>query len=132
MKKLYYLFVCLGKIITIWSVMLIISVSGVSISSKGKVNYGDRCTQNFNDGFIKKFKYEGNNLSYDKLECNTYYLEYTSILTEEENIIFLTSISKLFYDNDVDCNLHIIIKSNEYQILSTIVDYKVNYTITLI
>ena len=132
MKKLYYLFVCIGKIITIWTIMLIVSISGVSIVSKGKVNYGDRCNQSFNDEFIKNYEYTGNELNSSVLACNTYYLEYTTVLSEEENVLFLTSLAKLFYDNYINANIHIILRSKEYQILSTIVEYQVNYTITLI
>ena len=71
-------------------------------------------------------------LNNNKLVCNTYYLEYETKLKEEENVLFLSSLSKLLYDNDVDTNIHVIMKNDDYQIIATIVDYKVSYTISII
>ena len=43
-----------------------------------------------------------------------------------------TGLSKLFYDNDTSIDIHVTIHNDEYQILSTIIDYKISYTKTLI
>ena len=132
MKKLYYFFVYCGEILFIWSIIFIISISLQSISIKGQVNYGDRCYASFNDNFIKEYDYEGVILTSNKLKCNTYYLEYNSELNEQENLIFLLSLSKLFSDNSININTHLIIKNENYQILATIVDYQVTYTKSII
>lgn len=132
MKKLYYFFVNCGKVIFIWMIMLLVSVSLNSVVTKGKVNYGNRCYQSFDDNFVRAYQYSGTALNYGKLECNTYYLEYETTLEESENITFLVSLSKLFYDNSINCNIHVILKGEGYQVLSTIVDYQVTYTKSII
>jgi hypothetical protein len=113
-------------------IITIASISLISVSNKGKVDYGGRCYQSFDDSFVETYGYLGIELKDNKLVCNTYYLEYESVLNERENILFLNSISKLFYDNSIDCNIHIILKTNQFLILSTIIDYKVSYTTTTI
>ena len=132
MRKLYYFFVNGGKVICIWAFMFVLSITFQSLVIKGKVDYGNRCTQVFNDEFIVEYEYEGILLKEGKLECNTYYLQYQTQLVEEKNIMFLSSISKLFYDNNVNCNIHIILQNSDYQIIATIVDYKVSYIKSLI
>ena len=130
MRKLYYFFVNLGKIIFIWSIMFVISISAQSFTRKGQVDYGGRCYQNFSDEVIKKYSYNGIVLTSGKLQCNTYYLEYTTNLEKEKNIIFLSSLAKLLYDNNIDCNIHVILNGNGYQMLSTIIDNYVSYNIS--
>jgi len=132
MKRIYYFLVNCGKVIFVWAVLFIISISFYSLTIKGKVNYGNRCYHNFDDSFIIEYKYDGIEMKNGYLECNTYYLQYNSSLSENENLLFLISLAKLFYDNEVSTNVHVIIKNNNYQVLSTIVDYKVSYTISLI
>ena len=53
-------------------------------------------------------------------------------LDETDNLTFLVSLSKLFYDNNIGSDIHIIIKNEDYQMISTIVDYKVSYIKSLI
>ena len=130
MKKLYYFFVKSGKILFIWSLLTIISITFQSLTIKGKVNYGGRCYQEINDNFVKEYEYEGIDFISGKLECNTYYLIYNSNLNEEENLKFLVSLSKLFVDNNEDINIHVVIKCEDYQMLSTIVDYKLSYVVS--
>ena len=132
MKRLYYFFVNAGKVAFLSTLLLVISVSLYSLTIKGKVNYGNRCYVSFDTELIDKYEYNGIRLLSSYLECNTCYLEYSSDLNEENNLLFLASLSKLFRDNDVDSNFHIIIKTNDYQILSTIVNYNISYTKTLI
>ena len=134
MRKLYYFFITAGKFITIFTFLVLISVCLQSVVLKGKVDYGGRCYQNFNDEFLKDYSYSNIKLSSSNLICNTYYLEYETTLNEKESILFLTSLSKLFYDNNVNCNTHVVLINNndQYQILSTIVDYKVSYTKTIL
>lgn len=132
MKKLYYFFVNSGKIVFVWTLLLTTSVSLYSLTIKGKVNYGGRCYQNFDDSIIRNMNYKNVKFENGYLACNTYYLEYTSTLSEDNNVIFLVSLSKLLSDNNIDCNIHVVIKNEEYQILSTIVDYQVSYTKTLV
>lgn len=132
MKNIYYFLVSSGKVLFIWMVLLVVSVSIHSITIKGKVNYGERCYQSIRGDVIKKYSYDGTNLTHESLDCNTYYLEYTSTLNEKENILFLASLSKLLSDNDIDCNVHVIIKCEDYQLLSTIVDYQISYTKSII
>ena len=127
MKKLYYFFVKIGKITFVWALLVIISISINSLTIKGKVNYGERCYQDFDDSIIKTYSYEGVKLNKGVLECNTYYLNYVSLLQEEENLRFLISISKLLIENKIEINMHIFIKCEEYQMIATIVDYKVSY-----
>ena len=132
MKKLYYFFVKSGEILFIWSLLLIISITIYSLTIRGKVNYGNRCYANIDDTFIKEYKYEKIELENSNLECNTYYLMYTSLLDEANNLKFLLSLSKLLIDNNINLNMHVIIKGDNYQMLSTIVDYKVSYVISQI
>ena len=49
---------------------------------------------------------------------------------EKQNVNFLVSIAKLLSDNKVNIDVHVIIKNNDSQIIATIVDYKVSYTIS--
>ena len=127
MKKLYYFFVKCGEILFIWSLLVIISISIQSLTIKGEVNYGDRCYQDFDDELIKKYEYEGVIYKEGNLSCNTYYLTYNSNLQEQQNLRFLISLSKLLLDNNIKLNFHVVIQCDEYQMLSTIVDYKVSY-----
>ena len=132
MKKLYYFFVYAGEVLFIWSVIFILSISFQSLVIKGKVEYGKRCYQNFNDEFVRLYEYKDITLERGTLKCNTYYLEYNSELTEEENVIFLVSLSKLFKDNNIDSDIHVTIINNNFQIMSTIVNYQVSYTKSII
>ena len=132
MRKLYYFFVYAGEVIFIWSVIFILSISLQSIVIKGKVEYGGRCYQAFDDVFINTYQYEGVMLNRGGLKCNTYYLEYESTLTEEENLVFLVSISRLFKEHEVNSNIHVTITNDNFQIMSTIVGYKVSYTKSII
>ena len=127
MRKLYYFFVSAGEVIFVWSLIFILSVTLQSVVIKGKVDYGGRCYSEFNDEFIISFDYNGIVLKNGYLECNTYYLVYETDLNENDNIIFLASIAKLFKDNDIDINIHVMLINKEYQIIATIVDYQVNY-----
>lgn len=127
MKKLYYFFVKSGEVLFIWSLLVILSITMQSLTIKGKVNYGQRCYQSIDTSFIQKYEYIGVELKSDILECNTYYLTYSSALDENDNLRFLVSLSKLLSDNKIDINMHVTIRCEEYQMLSTIVDYKVSY-----
>lgn len=130
MKKIYYFLVKGGEIIFIWSLIFIVSITLQSVVIKGQVNYGDRCYKSFEDDFIKEYKYDGVSLNYGYLKCNTYYLEYTSDNSEKQNLNFLISIAKLLSDNNVDIDVHVIIKNKDSQIMATIVDYQVSYTVS--
>lgn len=130
MKKIYYFLVRCGEIIFVWSLIFIISISLQSIVIKRQINYGKRCYQVFNDDFIKEYEYSGITLNYGYTKCNTYYLEYISENEEKQNVNFLVSIAKLLSDNKVNIDVHVIIKNNDSQIIATIVDYKVSYTIS--
>lgn len=128
MKRVYYFFVNCGEVVFIWSLIFIISISLQSVVIRGQINYGERCYQTFNDEFIKNYNYDGITLNYGRINCNTYYLEYSSVLEEKQNLNFLVSISKLLHDYNVDIDTHIIIKNEHMQILATIVNYQVTYT----
>lgn len=132
MKRIYYFLVNSGKVLFIWMILSVLSVSLYSFTIKGKVNYGDRCYQFFDQTCIKNYQYEGVELQSSNLECNTYYLSYKSVLEEKENLVFLASLSKLLSDNKINVDVHIIIKCDNYQILSTIVDYQISYVKSLI
>ena len=132
MKFIYRFIVNVGKVIFIWGFLLVVSISCYSLTIKGKVNYGDRCNEIIDDTFLKEYKYDGVELVDGKLECNTYYVNYISNLDEEANIVFLVSLAKIFYDNNENSDIHVIIESDNYQILSTIVNYQVSYTISFI
>ena len=127
MKKIYYFLVKSGEVLFIWSVLFILSISFYSFTIKGKVNYGDRCYQKLNDDALINYDYDGIILKSGSLECNTLYLEYDSKLNEKENLRFLVSLSKIAHDSNTDVDMHIIIKAEDYQILSSIVDYQVSY-----
>lgn len=128
MRKLYYFFVNSGKVVFIWLIMLIVSICLYSLSIKGKVNYGNRCYVQFNDDVIANYNYDGIMLESANLQCNTYYLQYSSSLNENENLLFLARITKLLYDEDITINVHVIINTKDYVMISTIVDYKISYT----
>ena len=130
MRKLYYFFVTGGKVICIWALIFIISITCQSVVIKGKVDYGNRCIQSFDDNFVLEYKYKGTELRSQKLECNTYYLEYQTELDEKQNILFLSTLSKLFYDHGIDCDIHLILIHKNYQMIATIVDYKVSYIVS--
>lgn len=112
--------------------LLIISISLISLTMKGKVNYGGRCTTKIDENIILNHNYKDIILTSNYLGCNTYYLEYNSDLEEKENIIFLASLSKLLSDNNININMHVIIKNQNYQLIATIVDYNISYVKTLI
>lgn len=132
MKKLYYFFVYAGEVLFIWSIIFILSISFQSIVIKGKVEYGERCNQSFNDEFIRLYDYNGITFNRGILKCNTYYLDYNSELNEEENVIFLVSVSKLFKDNNINSDIHVTITNKDFQIMATIVDYQVSYIKSII
>lgn len=130
--RIYKFFIKSGQVAFIWVILFVISISLYSITIKGKVNYGDRCYQSINEDVIKSYQYEGVLLNNGYLACNTYYLEYKSELEEKDNVIFLAAVAKLLSDNDITCDMHIIIKCKDYQIIATIVDYNISYTKSLI
>ena len=127
MKKLYYFFVTGGKVLFIWMIMLILSISLYSLSIKGKVDYGNRCKFEMGDEVLAQYSHERIELIASEIKCNTQYLEYRSLLSEKENSLFLVSLAKLMYDEKITLNVHVIIKCDDYQMISTIVDYNVSY-----
>ena len=131
-KKTYKLLVNLGKIFFIWFLLFIISISINSFTIKGKANYGNRCNNSMNLSIFDNYKYKSINLISRYSECNTTYLEYESELNENDNIVFLVSLSKLLIDKNFNSDIHIIIRCREYQIIATIVDYRVSYIKSLI
>ena len=128
MRKLYYFFVIGGKVLFVWMIMFILSISLYSLSIKGKVNYGNRCRVEMDDEVLARYSHEGIELVTSEIKCNTQYLEYRSLLSEKENSLFLVSLAKLMYDEKITLNVHVIIKCDGYQMISTIVDYNVSYT----
>ena len=132
MKKIYTFLIKSGKVVFTWMILLVLSVSLYSFTIKGKVNYGDRCYVKLDDMSIKEYSYDGVKLLNGYLGCNTYYLEYESELDEKQNLLFLGALTKHLYDNNIDNNIHLIIKCKEYQMISTIVDYNITYTKSII
>ena len=113
MKKLYYFFVYAGEVLFVWSIIFVLSISFQSVVIKGKVEYGERCNQSFNDEFIRLYDYKGITFNHGILKCNTYYLDYNSELNEEENVVFLVSVS-IAIKNSSLFNSTIIILSKQY------------------
>lgn len=132
MRYIYSFFVKSGKILFTWMILLFLSISLYSLTIKGKTNYGNRCYVNIDDSIIKEYEYDGVILLSCYLGCNTYYLEYESVLDEDKNVIFLSALTKHLLDNNIDNDTHVIIKCKDYQIMSTIVDYNITYTKSII
>lgn len=131
MKKIYYFFVNSGKVLFIYSVLFLVAISLNSFAIKGEINYGNRCIANFNKEIIKEFSYEGVELSFYSLECNTYNLRYISRLSEEKEILFLASLSKFLSDKDIKSDIRLSVINDNHLLLASIVNYQISYTKTI-
>ena len=132
MKKLYLGIIKIGKIFVLVDLLIIISVVIQSFSIKGKVNYGNRCYISYDFTPVTNYTFEGIELVSSELKCNTFVINYKSVLDNKSNILFLNDLSKVLYENNIESDVNVTIVSINHQIIASIVDYKVNYVESLI
>lgn len=131
-KKIWKISVKLGLSLFLFSFMLITSISLVSFTQKGKVNYGSRCHSIINTKTIS-FLNQEEIISYDyDLKCNTLYLDLT--LKDNTRIdtakALLIRISSYYNSINYTTDTQITLKGNNYIILASLVKSDITINIT--
>lgn len=132
MKKVYHWMATIGKSFLIIDVLVVIAIVIQSFTTKGKVDYGDRCYVIEDFSVLDNYETEGITLLDASLKCNTYVMNYKSNLDSKGDLIFLSDLAKILFDNKVEADISVNIVSINHQIIASIVDYKVNYVETKI
>ena len=132
MKKVYHWMATIGKSFLIIDVLVVIAIVIQSFTTKGKVDYGDRCYVMGDFSVLDNYETEGITLLDASLKCNTYVMNYKSNLDSKGDLIFLSDLTKILFDNKVEADISVNIVSINHQIIASIVDYKVNYVETKI
>lgn len=132
MKKVYHWMATIGKSFLIIDVLVVIAIVIQSFTTKGKVDYGDRCYVIEDFSVLDNYETEGITLLDASLKCNTYVMNYKSNLDSKGDLIFLSDLTKILSDNKVEADISVNIVSINHQIIASIVDYKVNYVETKI
>ena len=130
-KTWHFLAKC-GLIIFIYCLMFIGSVSLVSITQKGVVNYGNRCNSILNNQAIYYLD-QTEIIAYDyELNCNTLYLDLSvnDDLSETSIKSLLVRISSYYKEINYSVDTQITIKNSKYLILASLVNYEVSLSIT--
>lgn len=122
--KIWNIFVKLGALFFIWTILLIGAISLFSLTNKGTIYYGNRCNCSLNNNAIKYLNQE-EIIAYDyELNCNTLYLDLSvdDKLSKEQIIALLVRISNYYNSIDYNINTQVTIKNTNYLILASIVD----------
>lgn len=130
-KTWHFLAKC-GLIIFIYFLMFIGSVSLVSITQKGVINYGDRCNSILNNHAINYLD-QVEIIAYDyELNCNTLYLDLSvnDDLSETTIKSLLVRISSYYKEINYSVDTQITIKNSKYLILASLVNYEVSLSVT--
>ena len=130
-KTWHFLAKC-GLIVFIYCLMFIGSVSLVSITQKGVVNYGNRCNSILNNQAIYYLD-QTEIIAYDyELNCNTLYLDLSvnDDLSETSIKSLLVRISSYYKEINYSVDTQITIKNSKYLILASLVNYEVSLSIT--
>ena len=130
-KTWHFLAKC-GLIIFIYFLMFIGSVSLVSITQKGVINYGDRCNSILNNHAINYLD-QAEIIAYDyELNCNTLYLDLSvnDDLSETTIKSLLVRISSYYKEINYSVDTQITIKNSKYLILASLVNYEVSLSVT--
>lgn len=108
------------------------AVSLVSLTQKGKINYGSRCIASLDPRAIE-FLNQKEIISYDsELQCNTLYLDlYLDEQTTIENAKALLVRISSYYDSiNYNVDTQITLKGSNYLILASLVDKEITISIT--
>ena len=132
MKKVYNWMASIGKSFLIVDVLVVIAIVFQSFSTKGKVDYGDRCYVLEDFSALDNYEKDGIELLNSSLKCNMYVMNYKSQLDSKGDLLFLSDLSKILFDNSIKADISVSIVSINHQIIASIVDYKVNYVETKI
>jgi hypothetical protein len=132
MKKVYHWMASIGKSFLIVDVLVVIAIVFQSFSTKGKVDYGDRCYVLEDFSALDNYEKDGIELLNSSLKCNMYVMNYKSQLDSKGDLLFLSDLSKILFDNSIKADISVSIVSINHQIIASIVDYKVSYVETQI
>jgi hypothetical protein len=132
MKKVYNWMASIGKSFLIVDVLVVIAIVFQSFSTKGKVDYGDRCYVLEDFSVLDNYEKDGIELLNSSLKCNMYVMNYKSQLDSTGDLLFLSDLSKILFDNSIKADISVSIVSINHQIIASIVDYKVSYVETQI
>ena len=132
MKKVYHWMASIGKSFLIVDVLVVIAIVFQSFSTKGKVDYGDRCYVLEDFSALDNYEKDGIELLNSSLKCNMYVMNYKSQLDSKGDLLFLSDLSKILLDNSIKADISVSIVSINHQIIASIVDYKVSYVETQI
>ncbi len=132
LKKLWSFSVKSGLSLFIFTIMFITSVILVSITQKGKINYGNRCISSFNEQVLSYLNQE-EIISYDyDFKCNTLYLDLTlnEGITKEGAKVLLIRLSSYYDEINYNVDTQITLKGDNYLILATLVNKEITINIT--
>ena len=131
LKKLWSFSVKAGLSLFIFTTMFITSVILVSITQKGKINYGNRCISSFDEQIISYLN-QKEIISYDyEFKCNTLYLDLTldEDITKEGAKVLLISLSSYYDEINYNVDTQITVKGDTYLILATLVNKEITISI---
>lgn len=104
--------------------MFIGAISLFSLTNKGTIYYGNRCTSKLNENAITYLRQE-EIISYDyEFNCNTLYLDLDvkDELKKDQIIAVLIRISQYYKTIDLSINTQVTIKNASYLILASIIE----------
>lgn len=130
--KLWRFLVNSGLVLFIYFIMFVGSVSLVSLTQKGVVYYGNRCSSSLDKKAISYLNQE-EIIAYDyDFNCNTLYLDLNVIddLSESKIKALLVRISSYYKSINFDVDTQITIKNSKYIALASLVNYEVSLSIS--
>jgi len=132
LKKMWNFSAKAGLCLFLLTVMFVGAVSLVSITQKGKVYYGNRCSSKLNEKALSYLKQE-EIISYDyELKCNTLYLDLVldDFVTKENAKALLVRLSSYYENINYNIDIQITLKNSTYIILASLVNKEVTMSIT--
>lgn len=131
-NKTWRILVNCGLVLFIYFIMFIGSVSLVSLTQKGVVYYGSRCSSSLDKKALSYLNQE-EIIAYDyEFECNTLYLDLNVIDDLNDNQIkaLLVRISTYYKSINFGTDTQITIKNSKYIALASLVNYEVSLSIS--
>lgn len=124
LSKAWQTLVKAGLTLFIWTIMFIGAISLFSLTQKGTIYYGNRCTSTLNKKAIDYLNQE-EIIAYDyELNCNTLYLDLNvkDNLNKEKIIALLVRISNYYQSINYIVDTQVTIKNNNYLILASLIE----------
>lgn len=115
MKKVISFLIKIGQVLLIYTLMLATSIFLYNKFNKGKVIYGNRCTQQKINNLEEYLEFKEIDNIQIKQECNTVYLTLQANLTKEEYIGTIMKYYEKFKTLNYKGNIQIIATSSQME-----------------